>query len=166
MAALCDPTKPATVVTGSTGRGHLKRQIPGFRLELSTRAEPLRLQPSACPIMGTSSTGRPMRIHPLGYGMESRPGRVSDARDVLTLAFLKEPGQLRSNVLRPLVLPIGRIWVKALEIRSQLGRGRIARQTHTKSFAVQGLAQDSRYSSLPCDAAWRCFPCRYIALAD
>ena len=34
----------------------------------------------------------------------------------------------------------------------------------TKSFVNQGLAKDNRYSSLPCDAAWRCFLCRCIAL--
>jgi len=32
-------------------------------------------------------------------------------------------------------------------------KGRIPRQTRTKSFVIQGLAKDNRYSSLPCDAA-------------
>jgi len=37
-------------------------------------------------------------------------------------------------------------------------------QTHTKSLVIQGLAKGNRYSSLPCDAAWRCFLCQCIAL--
>jgi len=64
-------------------------------------------------------------VHPLGYSVVRRPGRMPDLGDVLAAAFVEQPEQLAADVLRSLVPAIRRIRVEGLEVGSQLLRLRL-----------------------------------------
>ena len=74
-------------------------QVPGLLLQPGTGTEPQGLEPLAGPVEIALAASGPAMIDVLGHGMESCPGRMTDARDVLADAFVEQAEQLGTDVL-------------------------------------------------------------------
>ena len=99
---------------------HLKSERPGFGLEPRSGAEPSGFESTAASIEVGLTPSASMAVDVLGHGIEGRPARASNSRQVLADSTLEEFKQLRADVASSLVLTIRSIWVKGLVVKLEL----------------------------------------------